>query len=191
VEGNGRSAVADVAELACGPDVDGLPTAPEDTDLLRVRRARTLRRLFVTVLFAVLALGLTGRLGVHSRTMTARGGGWELTVTYAQVSRPGLAVPWSLRIHHPGGFDGPVTISTTASYLEVLDKSASDPTPSNSTATPGAVIWRFDPPPGDTLDISLDARIQPGAHRSRSGETSVLVDGKPVVTARYKTWVLP
>jgi hypothetical protein len=53
------------------------------------------------------------------------------------------------------------------------------------------VIWEFDPPDGDTLGVSLDARIEPGAQWGRTGETSVLVDGRPVATARYKTWVLP
>jgi hypothetical protein len=100
-------------------------------------------------------------------------------------------VPWSLRIRHPGGFDGPITVSAAASYLGLLDKSAFDPEPNRSRATPDVVIWEFDPPPGDVLEVSLDARIQPGGHRSRTGATSVLVDGKPVVTARYKTWVLP
>jgi hypothetical protein len=53
------------------------------------------------------------------------------------------------------------------------------------------VIWEFDPPDGDTLGVSLDARVEPGAQWGRQGETSILVDGKPVVTAKYRTWVLP
>jgi hypothetical protein len=53
------------------------------------------------------------------------------------------------------------------------------------------VIWEFDPPDGDTLGVSLDARVEPGVQWGRTGETSVLVDGQPVVTVRYKTWVLP
>lgn len=191
MEGNGRGTLAEASELARRSDVDVVPTAPEETNLLQSRRARTARRLFMVVLSAVVVLGLAGQLGVRSRTTTVRGGGYELTVTYGQVSRPGLATPWSLEIHHPGGFDGPVTVSTKTNYLDLFDENGFDPEPSSSTATSDTVIWEFEPPDGDTLGISLDARIEPGAQWGRTGETSVLVDGQPVVTAKYKTWVMP
>lgn len=168
-----------------------MPTAPEEQDLLRIRRARAFRRLFIAVLFGFLGVGLSGQLGVLSRTTTAQGGGYELTVTYGQVSRGGLATPWSFEVHRPGGFDGPITVSTTTAYLDLFDENGFDPQPSSSTATPETVIWEFEPPDGDTLAVSLDARIEPAAQWGRTGETSVLVDGKPVVTARYKTWILP
>jgi len=168
-----------------------VPTAPEEQDLLRIRRARAFRRLFIAVLFAFLGVGLADQLGVLSRTTTAQGGGYELTVTYGQVSRGGLATPWSFEVHRPGGFDGPITVSTTSAYLDLFDENGFDPQPNSSTATPDTVIWEFEPPDGDTLAVSLDARIEPAAQWGRTGETSVLVDGKPVVTARYKTWIMP
>lgn len=145
----------------------------------------------MVALFVFLATGLAGRLGVLSRTATARSGGYELTVTYGHVSRGGLATPWSFEVHRPGGFDGPITVRTSSSYLDLFDENGFDPQPSSSTATPDAVIWEFEPPDGDTLGVSLDARLEPAVQWGRMGETSVLVDGKPVVTARYKTWVLP
>jgi hypothetical protein len=191
MEGNGRGSVLDAAETARRPDVDVVPTAPAEPDLLRARRARRFRRLFMTLLCGVLAVGLSGYLGVRSRTTTASGGGYELTVTYGQISRPGLATPWSFEVHHPGGFDGPITVATKNSYLDMFDENGFDPQPSKSTATPDEVIWEFEPPEGDTLAVSLDARIEPGAQWSRGGETSVLVEGEKVVTAKYKTWVMP
>ena len=191
MEGNGRGTIAEAEELARQPDVDFVPTAPDGPDLLRSRRARTVRRLFLALLAAVLVFGLAGGLGVRSRMTTARGGGYELTVTYGQVTRPGLATPWSLEIHRPGGFDGPVTVSTNTKYLDLFDENGFDPQPSKSTATPDVVVWEFEPPDGDTLGVSLDARIEPGAQWGRMGETSVLVAGEPVATAKYKTWVLP
>ena len=191
MEENGKGTVAEAEELARRPDVDVVPTAPKEPDLLRSRRARTVRRLFMTVLFAVLALGLAGWLGVDTATTTAQGGGYELTVTYGRVSRAGLATPWSLEVRHPGGFDGPVTISTNSKYLDLFDENGFDPQPSKSTATPDEVIWEFEAPDGDTLGVSLDGRVEPGVQWGRTGETSVLVDGKPVVTAEYKTWILP
>jgi hypothetical protein len=190
MEGNGRATIAEVGEPAKRPEA-GVPTAPDEPNLLASRRARAARRLFMALVCAVIAVGLTGRLGVHTRKTTVRGGGYELTVTYGQASRAGLATPWSLEIHHPGGFDGPVTVSTNSRYLDLFDENGFDPEPSSATATPDAVIWTFDAPDGDTLGISLDGRVEPGAQWGREGQTSILVDGKPVVTAKYKTWVLP
>jgi hypothetical protein len=191
VEGNGRGTIAEPEELARRPDVDVVPTAPEEPNLSASRRARFLRRLFMTLLAGVLALGLAGLLGVDSGTKTGRGGGYELTVTYGRVSRPGLATPWSLEIRHPGGFDGPVTVSTNTKYLDLFDENGFDPQPSKTTATPEEVIWEFDPPDGDTLGVSLDGRVEPGAQWGGTGVTSVLVDGEPVVTVKYKSWILP
>jgi hypothetical protein len=191
MEGNGRAVVVERADLARPPDVDGIPTAPEEADLLRLRRRRTFRRIFLTLLFALLALGMAGMLGVRSRTTTVQGGGYGLKMTYGQVSRSGLATPWSFEIHHPGGFDGPVTVASSTTYLDMFDQNGFDPQPSKVTQTPDEIVWQFEPPPGDTLAVSFDARVNPGVQWGRSGTTSVLVDGKPVVTARYKTWVLP
>jgi len=192
MEGNGNGDVAArAAEAARRFDVDVVATAPTDNDILRVRRARTIRRGFMALVAVFLLLGLSGTLGVRTRTTTVRGGGYELTVTYGQVSRPGLPTGWSFEVHRPGGFDGPVTVATTSEYLDMFDENGFDPSPAKATATAEDVIWEFDPPPGDTLSVSLDARIEPAVQWGRPGETSVLEDGRPVVTAGYKTWVLP
>lgn len=191
MEETGKGAVVESAELGRRPDVDVVPTAPEEPDLLRARRDRRLRRLFMTVLCVFLALGLAGFLGVKSRTTNVRGGGYELTVTYGHVTRGGLATPWSFEVHRPGGFDGPVTVATKTAYLDMFDENGFDPEPTTMTATADELIWEFAPPEGDTLGVSLDARIEPGVHWGREGETSVLVDGRRVVTARYMTWVMP
>ena len=192
MEENGSiDVVARAADTAFRSDVDVVPTAPADNDILRIRRARRVRRVFMSVLAVFLILGLSGALGVRTRTTTVEGGGYELTVTYGQVSRPGLPTTWSFEVHRQGGFDGPITISTRSEYLDMFDENGFDPSATKVTATPEEVIWEFDPPPGDTLAVSLDARIEPAVQWGREGETSVLEDGKPVVTARYKTWVLP
>jgi len=191
VAGNGRGTLAEAEELARQPGARVVPTAPDEPNLLPSRRGRIGRRLFMVLLAGVLAVGLSGRLGVQSGTTTASGGGYELTVTYGRVSRPGLATPWSLEIRHPGGFDGPITVSTTSAYLDIFDENGFDPQPSKATATGDEMIWEFEAPDGDTLAVSLDGRVEPGAQWGRTGKTSILVDGKPVVTAKYKTWVMP
>jgi hypothetical protein len=190
VEETGRDAPPPEAP-APRPDVDFVPTTPEETDLSRARRARTVRRTFLTLLAAFIALGAAGRFGVRTATVTASGGGYELAVTYGQVTRPGLPTPWSFTLRHPGGFEGPVTVATTNRYLEMFDENGFDPQPTSSTATELYLIWEFEPPPGDTLAVSLDARLEPSVHWARSGETAVLENGRRVVVVRYRTWVMP
>lgn len=186
-----RAAHPSVQELARRDDVGVVPTAPEEPEPRSSRRARRLRRMFMALVAVVVAVGLSGWLGVHSATTTATGGGYEVTVTYGRVSRPGLATPWELRIRHPGGFDGPVTVSSSSSYFEMFDENGFDPQPTRVTATGDEVFWEFEPPPGDTLGISFDARIEPGVSWGGPGRTSVWEDGRRVVTARYHTWIVP
>jgi hypothetical protein len=190
VEETGRKALPPEA-LAARPDVGFVPTTPEGTDLTRARRARAVRRIFLTFLAAFMALGAAGRLGVRTGTVTASGGGYELAVTYGQVTRPGLPTPWSFTVRRPGGFDGPVTVATTHKYLDMFDENGFDPQPSSSTATAQYLVWEFEPPPGDILSVSLDARLEPSVQWGRAGETAVLENGRRVVVARYKTWVMP
>jgi hypothetical protein len=190
MEETGRTTLPPEA-LAQRPDVDFVPTTPEETDLGRARQARAVRRVFLTLLAIFIALGLAGRLGVRTRTVKAAGGGYELTVIYGQVTRPGLPTPWSFTVRRPGGFEGPVTVATTHRYLDMFDENGFDPEPTSSTATERYLIWEFEAPPGDTLSVSLDARIEPSLQWGRSGETAVLENGRQVVAARYKTWVMP
>jgi hypothetical protein len=164
---------------------------PEPTSRVRVSRARTVRRIGIGLLASFLLLGAINVFGVRSETVSASGGGYELTVTYAGMSRPGLATPWDVEVRRPGGFEGPVTIATTGHYLDMFDENGLDPDPSSSTATGDVVIWEFEPPSGETLSVSFDARLEPAVQVGRSGETSVLEDGRSVVRVNYTTRVMP
>lgn len=168
-------------------------TDPRPVSEARVRRSRGLRRLFFVGLCLFLALGLLKVYGVRTSEATASGGGYELTVSYASVTRPGLATPWSVEIRRPGGFDGPVTLTTTSDYIEAFDENSLDPEPSSATTDADRTIWEFDPPPeGDTLSVSFDARMEPGVQLERLiGVTEVLKNDEPVVSVRYRTWVMP
>ena len=54
------------------------------------------------------------------------------------------------------------------------------------------VIMVFPAPAGDTLEVLLDARTQPGLRTGMAASTSILGnDNRPLVTVRYTTRVMP
>lgn len=166
-------------------------TVFDQQSLGRVRRARTLRRVGIGALMVYLAMGALNVFGVRSDAVTATGGGYRLTVTYAAMTRAGLATPWSIEIERAAGFDGPVTVATTSEYFDLFDENGLDPDPSSATDDGERIIWEFEPPPGDTLAISFDARVGPAIQVGKEAETAVLVDGSPIVSVRYATGVMP
>lgn len=183
-------------DIAKGEEVDSeatvVATTPEDVDLARLRRARAGRRFGVTLLVVFLAGGLAGLYGVRTRDVTATGGGYEITLEYAAVSRPGLAAPWQLTVRKDGGFgDQPVSIAVSSPYLDLFTDTDIEPEPSTSRSGSGTTVWEFEPPDGDTLEVSVDARIEPGVQKGKRGWAGVLVDGNPVVRVDFRTVVVP
>jgi hypothetical protein len=170
-----------------------IPTKPAPTDIPRQKRARAARRVFVVVLGLFLLLGALGFFGVRSRTATAAGGGYELSVTYGSVSRPGLATPWSFEVRRAGGFPDGVTLSVTSGYFDAFDENGLGPAPIEETVDGDLTIWRFGPTRSETLAVSFDARIEPGVQLTTAkGALSVLgPTGQPAVTVAFKTFVMP
>jgi hypothetical protein len=170
-----------------------IPTEPEPTDLGRQTRARTGRRVFVVALSLFLLLGALGVYGVRTTSASAAGGGYELSVDYASVSRPGLATPWAFEVRRAGGFPDGVTVAVTSGYFDAFDENGLGPAPAEETTEGDLTIWRFGPPRSDTLSVSFDARIEPGVQLSTvKGELSVLgANGQPAVTVAFKTFVMP
>ena len=175
---------------------DPRSTAPPTVPLARVRRARLLRRVFFAVICLILLAAVLGGLGVHTRTATASGGGYELSVTFDDITRSGLPGNMGIEIRRTGGGPWPPTIdvSMTSSYGDILDTNATDPEPVESYTTGERTVQRFSTPPaGDTMTVSVDARVQPGVqwHRAR-GEVAILDDaGRDAVTVKISTFVMP
>jgi hypothetical protein len=196
-----RTAVIDQEKHTRPGPTGGLTPVPEGSTTDGIKpdpdagaRSVWLRRAFIVLLAVVVALGLVGLLGVRSRTVTATSadGQVELSVRYAQVARAGLDVPFRISVRRQGGFTGDVTLAVSSTYLDLFDRNAIDPEPSSATSTEDDVIWKFDQPPGDTLEISLDMQVQGGRHWGRSGRVSVLDDsGQPIVNVGFKTWLVP
>ena len=175
-------------------DARVVATAPERTDRRAVQRERRWRWPFVTALALFLALALAGVFGLRTASASSAGGGYEMRVTYARITRPGLATPLDVEVSRRDGaaLDGPVQVAVTAHYLAMFDVNAVSPAPSSESRTPDEVVWEFDPPPGGgPLAISLDARVEPGIQWGRDGEVQVLDGGEPVVGTRFHTWVTP
>ncbi|MGH9264596.1 MAG: hypothetical protein ACRD1D_07885 [Acidimicrobiales bacterium] len=171
-----------------------IPTEPDPPDISTLTRARMGRRIFVTLLAAFLALGALGFYGVRTRTASASGGGYEVTVRYASVSRPGLATPWSVEISRPGGFPEGLTLAVTSSYFDAFDENGFSPTPVEETDDGVRTVWQFAPSEADTIEVSLDARIEPGVQwETVKGRVEVLSGptGSAVVEVDFSTFVMP
>jgi hypothetical protein len=149
------------------------------------------RRAFLALMLLFVVTGLTGFLGVHSGDRSASAGGYRLSLHYAQVARAGLDVPWQLTVTHPGGFSGPVTLAVTGGYFDIFESQGIDPEPSKETSTDQTLYLTFDPPPGDTLQVSEDIYVQPSSQQGRSGTVSVLERGSPVASVSFRTRLLP
>jgi hypothetical protein len=131
-------------------------------------------------------------LGVDSDEVQAAGGGFHLEVTYGVVSRPALATPFDIEVRHAGGFAAPIRVAVDHEYLRMWDENGLSPAPSSETVMGPWVVWEFEPPVGDTLRVTFDARIEPAAQEGRSGHVAVLgADDQALVDVSFTTRVLP
>lgn len=164
----------------------------DDFSIPRIRRARILRRVILFLLIVFIAAGATNYLGPKVTETTATSGGYSLTVLYPSVIRPGLAAPWRIQVISEEGFRDVVTLATTSGYFEIYDENGLDPEPSASTTLDeDTLLWEFDAPEGNALVVDFDARIEPTLRGNRRGTTSVMQNGKKVVSVSYRTIVLP
>jgi hypothetical protein len=176
-------------------DVLVMPGTPDVARDLRGRRVlygATSLVLAVIVLLAVLdGVGVTEAYGVATDHVRDEGGGCALDVRYSTVSRPALATPFEIEVRRPGGFDGPVSVAVSHEYLRIWDENGLYPTPSSETTMGGWLVWEFAPPLGDTLRLTYDGRIEPGAQRGQSGAVAVLEDDVPVLDVEFRTRLRP
>lgn len=167
------------------------PTAPEEIDPAKLRRARAWRRAGLVVLAVVVLLGLTQRLGLRTGTVATSAEGYDVAIDYPAATRAGLAVTWSVRVTADAGFDGPVRVTLPTAYLGAFDWNAIHPEPDSMTWTDGSVVWTFERPPGETFEATLDARTQPSVHWGVDATTRVDVGERTVAVLTYRTEVMP
>ncbi|MFO7299342.1 MAG: hypothetical protein DIU67_004020 [Actinomycetes bacterium] len=155
---------------------------------------RWLRIASLSVIVVLVGAGLLGLLGLRVGTVTAAGGGLELEVRHASVTRPGIATPFVVKVSSSDGSPLPalVTIRIDRSYLEILDENGIDPDPTTSFQDERWTWWGFAVPEGaQGVLVGFDARLQPSSQVGRRGTVAVEVDGQEVVSAEILTVVMP
>lgn len=173
-----------------GDQVDDSPLV-DVVDVDANRRGHAARRLMIAAMLTVVILGAGGLFGVRSASVSDHRDGWTLTVDYARVSRSGLDTPWTVTVHHAGGFPGPLTLATSAPYFGMFESQGLDPEPAAETSTDRYVYQQFDPPPGDTFQVSFDAYVQPASQLGHSARTALIVEGREVARVSYRTRLVP
>jgi hypothetical protein len=149
-------------------------------------------RIGLALLSVVVLLGAFGVLGVHSRTASHSSNGYTLTVTYPQVARAGLDVPWRARVHRDGGVNSDITLAVTSAYFRLFETQGFYPNPDSSTNDGDYVYLRFtDLRPGGDFVLEYDAYIQPGSQIGKSGTVKLLVGGREVARTSFHTWLVP
>jgi hypothetical protein len=151
-----------------------------------------LRRGGLGLLTTVVVLGAFGVFGVHSRTAAGSGGGYTLTVTYPQVARAGLDVPWRARVHRDGGIDTDVTLAVSSAYWRLFETQGFYPDADMATNDGEFVYLQFSkPPPGQDFVLEYDAYIQPAAQLGKSATIKLMIDGREMARVSIHTWLVP
>ena len=166
-------------------------TAPEYVSVAAHRRGRLARRVGTIVLVLLVGLGAANVFGLRLATVSSRGDGVTLQVTYTRVARAGIAARWLVEVRRPGGFPGPIEIATTGSYFEGFDFNELYPEPSGSRSAGDLVVWTFDRPAGDVFRVSFDARVTPTWWLARSATTVLGGEGLPSLSVSYRTVLMP
>jgi hypothetical protein len=146
---------------------------------------------FAVCLWAFVAAAAVGVFGVRSFDASATSGKLDATLRAPEVTRPGEPANWTLQLRSAGGFDGPVTVTTTAAYLSIFDQNDLSPSPSKEEIRSDVVVWTFDKPDGDDFEVELDGNIDTNAHLGRHRGTTTVQDGDRTARLRFTTWTAP
>jgi len=173
------------------PRTESASTRPDAEPIERLRRHRSARRAGLATIGLFVLLGLSSLLGMRTGTARASGDGVEMAVTYAQVTRSGLATPWTVEIRSSDGFDGPITLTTSAPYFERFDFNQWYPEPSATTVRGEQLVLTFDRPEGDVLRVRFDGRASPTFGLGSDARTTLDTEGMPGLSVEYRTVVMP
>ena len=148
----------------------------------------------ISLVAAIVLAAAVGLLGVRTGVVESSGDGYVLQVVHTEVSRAGLATPWSAEVSTADGssLPGTVTVGLTTSYLAMLDLNGLSPTPSSTYSTGQWTWWVFEVPPGrSSLHIELDVRLEPAVQWARSGSAALEIADDRKASVDFTTWVMP
>jgi hypothetical protein len=145
----------------------------------------------IGALVLIVAAGLSGLLGYRTGHVDAAGGGFQLSLSYPLVGRPGVPIQWILHVHRDTGLPEHLDVATSVGYFDILDLNDVEPQPASSTERGDSVVWTFDTTGGSDLTIAVDAFVANNAHVGDSAVTSILENGRPVASVAYTTRVAP
>jgi hypothetical protein len=169
--------------------VAGVSVHPAD------RIARWASRLFVLFLLLICIAASIGLLGGHTTSASQTRGGYHLHLSYPGIIRPGLDTFWELKVVHPGGFKGQITVAVTATYFDLFETQGFYPTPSVTTRDGSYVYLKFTPPQGNVFTVMFDSYLQPYVAPTNlfaNDATVALINhGQRVAAIHYDTFVLP
>jgi hypothetical protein len=169
-----------------------IETLPDPREAGHARRARSLRRVGLALLWALVLAGALGALGPATGRVSASGPGVSVAVDYPRIARAGVAAAYRVEITRPGGFDTPVEIAVSRSLFERFDYQNFYPTPAEETSEGADVRYRFDPPPGEVFWFVADVRLSPEQNGSFDRYTTrVLLGDSPAATVSFRMLVVP
>ena len=163
------------------------------------RRRGALYIAFVVIVAAVIGSAIVEAgtavpwYGISTRTARASAEGVELEVRYPRVTRGGLDSAMHVNVRRRRGFDGPVTIEISLSYLALFLTNDVTPQPSSESNSGETLLMTFDPPRGDTFSADVDLSARPaGWFESRGGTVSFAAErGGSDVVVNIQTDVRP
>jgi hypothetical protein len=167
-------------------------TANDVPDTSRGAAERWWMRAGLLVMFLVVLAGATGLLGTRTATTRTTAGDKVLMLTYPAISRSGQPSPLDIRVISAGGFDGPIRIALCDDLFDHLDFQNWYPNPSKETGDATRLVYEFDPPDGDTFEVSLDARSAPGQFGGIEDCKVALLDKDvEVASTTFHSWRMP
>jgi hypothetical protein len=171
---------------------DELSSTADVPDTSRGAAERWWMRAGLLLMVLVVLAGATGLLGTRTATKRANAGDKVLVVTYPSISRAGQPTQLHVRVTSAAGFDGPVRLALCEDLFDHLDFQNWYPNPSKETGDASRLEYEFDPPDGNTFELSLDARSAPGQFGGiEDCRVSLLEKHAEVASVTFHSWRMP
>jgi len=168
-------------------------TLPEALDGPGAIRARNLRRIGLALFAVPVIASAVGTFGPREATIGASGGGYALSVEYPRATRSSIVAPFAFSVSKTGGFgEDPVVVRIDRAFMDRLDFQNWYPVPAAEHNDGDQIVYEFDPPDGEVLRVSLDARTGPNqGYSSHDYEVGVLDGETDAAVATFHTVFWP